>query len=76
MKNLYLDLVFTKPKKNDLPFSPVAQVGLKSYGKQDDQIIIGEKCVTFEEIDSHICWLEKELEAIRKKAKTRFSGGK
>jgi hypothetical protein len=76
MKNLYLDLSFVRPKKTDLPFSPFAHIELKSHSEESNgQILIGEKCVTFEELDRHICWLEKELEAVRKKAKMKFSKG-
>ena len=73
MSNLYLDLGLVKPKKNDPPFTPFAHVVLKSHSKgKNNQILIGEKCVTYEELDKHIQWLEKELKSIRQKAKAKF----
>lgn len=73
MKKLYFDLVFTKPKKNDLPFSPIGQIILKLCEKQNDQIVLGAKCNTFKDLNDQICWLENELKIIRKEAKSKFN---
>lgn len=74
MTNLYLDLSFVKPKKNDPPFTSFAHVQLKSHSEEvNGQILIGEKCVTYAELEKHIQWLEKELENIRRKAKKQFT---
>lgn len=73
MNNLYFDLSFVKPKKNDVPFTSHAHIKLKSHSQETDgQILIGGKCVTYEELDKHIQWLEKELDYIRRKAKKIF----
>ncbi len=73
MSNLYLDLSFVKPKKNEPPFTPFAHIELKSHSSEcKDRILIGEKCVTYKELDQHVQWLEKELANIRKKAKSKF----
>ena len=73
MNNRSLDLSVVKPKKKDFPFTLFVQIELKSYLKENNgKIMIGEKCVTYKELDKHIQRLEKELEDIRKKAKSKF----
>ena len=74
MTNAFFKLVYTKSKKKtDHPFTPFAYIELKSYSQETDgSILIGEKCISYKELDDHIQWLEKELENIRRYAKTKF----
>jgi len=74
MKTLYLDLRFRSPKKGDLPGPSIAQVCVKGHGTEDDTIILGAQCVTYEELEEQVEYLKKELDAVRKKAKTKFAG--
>ena len=74
MATLYLDLLFKRPKKNDLPGPSIGQVRVKSHGTEDGQIVLGAQCVTYDEMDEQIRFLESELAAIRKKAKAKFAG--
>lgn len=68
-----LDLEFRKPAKNDLPGPANAYIYVKTYTSEKGQVFITPDCVTFGEFEEQIDRLKKELEAIRKKAKHKFS---
>jgi len=76
MKNTYrFDMEFVKPNTGSLPDGPHANIVIKtctsSSGEHQLKYITSD-CVIFEEMDTQINMLIKELEAIRNKARKKF----
>ena len=70
---MVFDLRFRVPKQEDLPGPPHAQIYVKLSGTSDEGLTtLGADCVTFEELDGQIAYLEQELARLRKTGKKRF----
>lgn len=73
MSTYSLELDFRKPSEGDLTGPAIAQVYIKTHSidKKGLSFIIPQ-CVSFQEFDYEISLLEKELKALRIKAKRNF----
>ena len=78
MATYSLGLVFLKPKKGDLPFTPFSHVYIRRSSvcryKGRDYETLTPRCVGLTEIEYQIDRLKKELEDIRKEARRKFKG--
>lgn len=69
-----LDLNFIDDRKSKLPHPPIAEIFVKTHTAREDGLpIITPECVTIEEFEYQIERLQKELEALRTKARKKFA---
>ena len=70
---MIFDLRFRRATKDDIPCPLHAQIYLKSSGRSDEGLTtLGADCVTYEELDSQIRFLEQELAQLRMTGKKLF----
>lgn len=74
METYSLDLSFTDDRKRELCDAPIAEIYVKTSTRRsnDGDPLITPECMSLTELEYHIGRLQGELEAIRKKAKTKF----
>ena len=73
MSTYSLELDFRKPSEGGLPSPAIAQVYIKTHSiDKKGRSFITPRCVSFQEFDYEISRLEKELKALRIKAKRKF----
>ena len=75
MNTYSLDLSFRDDAKSTLGHPPIAEIYVMRYSRRSDDgpPLITPECVTIGELEYHVDRLKEELEAIRKKARAKFS---
>lgn len=68
-----LDLLFLKPIKEKLSFTPIANIYVKANTRdKEGRIVITRNCLSLREIEAEADRLITELKDIKKKAKQNF----
>lgn len=79
MRTYFLELLFVAPKKGETPTPAISHVYVKTCTKPNyggvnkDLPLITQQCLSFQEFEGQIDWLEKELKEIRRKAKKKYA---
>lgn len=82
MRTWTFDLLFLKPSKDDLPGPAVSHLYVKTHsqkkykGVSNNLLLIGAECMSIYEMEQEIDRLKRELEAIRKTARQKYTAHK